>query len=187
MAWSKQIFNEINNFTTCTERELLYKVTVVKRSWFSVIGLGNFYSEHYYDGVFELVEGLITAALVFIWPRWLCEVQECLKTFISGAALFLLLLCHTVDVVYMVCEETFKLHFVILIISSLSAGLLWWKYRLQFKTIVMIISVLISIINTASNLFMFEFDLKLDGYGCPFASNHHAVNTSHTLCNCSCS
>ena len=86
--------------------------------------------------------------------------------------------CHLVEVIHMFCSRTFKPYVVILIVSLLLAALLQCKYKLQFTTFVMLMTVLITIINNASNLFMVEFNLKLDGYGCPFTFDQ-AVNTSH--------
>ena len=76
VAWSKSLFDNITNFTTCVEKLPLYKETILKGSLFSIIGLGNFYSENYFDGAFELVEGIIAAFLIIIYPRWLCKAHE---------------------------------------------------------------------------------------------------------------
>ena len=154
---------------------------MLKRSLFSIIGLSNFYSGHYFDGAFEFVEGVITVFLLFIWPHWLCKIQERIKNLISVATVILLIIAHIVDIIYMYCSRKFNSHILILIFSSVLVGLLQYKYRLQLKTLVMILSVLITIMNTASNLFLFEFSLKLDGYGCPFILDHQAVNSSHYL------
>ena len=178
VVWSKQIFSKIASFSTCLEKESLYKTVVIKSSLLSVIGLGNFYSKHYFDGVFEFVEGAIAAFLVIMWPGCLCKLQERIKTFISAAMLTLLIVCHVIECIHMYCSRTFKIHSVILITALLLGALLWYKCGLKFKTFVMIISVFITILNTVSDLFMFEFNLKLDGYGCPFITEHPVMNVS---------
>ena len=76
VVWSKQIFSNIASYSNCFEKESLYKTVVLKCSLLSIIGLGNFYSEHYFDGVFELMEGAITIFLVIMWPGCLCKLQE---------------------------------------------------------------------------------------------------------------
>lgn len=154
---------------------------MLKGSLFSIIGLSNFYSKHYFDGAFEFVEGVITVFLLFMWPHWLCKLQQRIKTFISVGMLIILIAGHIVELIYMFCSRTFKPHIVILIISSLGAGLIQYKYGLQFKTFIMMLSVLIIISNTASNLFLFEFNFKLDGCGYPFTLDHQAVNNSNML------
>ena len=136
---------------------------------FSIIGLGNFYSENYFDGAFELVEGVVTVVLIIICPRWFCKVQEQIKTFISVAMLTLLITCNTIEGILMYCSKAFnKPHIPILVISFILAGSLTYKCGLQLKTFVMVISILITILNTVNNLGMVELDLKLDGDGCPF-------------------
>ena len=83
----------------------------------------------------------------------------------------------------MYCSRTFKTpwHSVILLISLFVTSSLLYKCGLKFKTSVMIMSVLITIINTVSNLFMFEFNLKLDGYGCPFILEDSVMNISDVI------
>ena len=68
MVWSRQFFGKITN-ATCSEKEPLYKAAVLKISWLSIIGLGNFYSEHYFDGAFELMEGVIAIFSIIVWPH----------------------------------------------------------------------------------------------------------------------
>ena len=138
-------------------------------SLFSIIGLGNFYSENYFDGALELVEGVVTVVLIIISPRWFCKVHEQIKTVISAAMLTLLIICNTIEGILMYCSKAFnKPHIAISLISLVVAVILKYKCGLQFKTFVMTISILITIFNTVTNLFMFKFDLKLDGDGCPF-------------------
>ena len=169
VTWSKSLFDNITSFTTCAEKLPLYKETVLMESLFSIIGLGNFYSENYFDGAFELVEGAVTVVLIIICPRWFCKVQEQIKTFISVAMLTLLIICNSIEGILMYCSKVFnKPHIPIFIISFILAGTLTYKCGLQLKTLVMVISILITILNTVANLFMVELDLKLDGDGCPF-------------------
>ena len=169
IAWSKSLFNNITSFTTCAEELPLYKGTVLINSLFSIIGLGNFYSKNYFDGVFELVEGAITVLLIIIYPSWFCKVKEQVKTVISAVLLFLLIICNILEGILMYCSKEFNKPYIpILIISLVLAGVLQYKYGLQCKTFVITISTLITILNTVTNLFLFEFDLKLDGDGCPF-------------------
>jgi len=162
--------------STCNEREPLHKVAVLRLSLFSIIGLGNFYSGHYFDGTFEFVEGVITVFLVIMWPQQLCKLPEHLKNIISVNMMILLILWNTVQVIHMYCSKSFNPYFVILIFSIIFTIFLQCKYRFQCRTFSMIVAVLITVLNTASNLFMFEFDFKLDGYGCPFTLDHQAVN-----------
>ena len=178
LVWSKQIFSNITSISTCFEEQSLYKTVVLERSWLSIIGLGNFYSKHYFDGVFELVEGAIATFLVLMCPGWLCKIKESIKTFISVVVLSLLIFCHAVELTHMYCSRSFKIHTVTLLTSLLLAALLYHKTGLKLKTFVMITSVLIIILNTVSNLFLFEFNLKLDGYGCPFKLEDSVMNIS---------
>ena len=177
VSWSKSLFDNITSFTTCAEELPVYKGTVLIDSLFSIIGLGNFYSKNYFDGAIELMEGAITVILIIICPRWFCKVKEQIKFGISVALLILLIFCNILEGVLMGCNKAFnKPHIPILIVSLFIAGILQYRCGLQFKTFVIIISTLITIFNTITNLFLFEFDFKLDGDGCPFTLDD-AVDT----------
>ena len=180
VSWSKSMFNNITSFTTCAEQLPLYKKTVLIGSLFSIIGLGNFYSKNYFDGAIELGEGVITITtviLIIICSRWFCKVQKQIKTGISLVLLILLIFCNILEGVLMYCNKAFdKPHIPISIVSLVLAGFLGCKCGLQFKTFVIITSTLITILNTVTNFFLFKFDLKLDGDGCPFTLDD-AVDT----------
>ena len=124
------------------------------------------------------MEGAIATFLVLMCPGWLCKLKEGIKTFISAVALSLLIPCYAVEFIDMYCSRSFKIQSVTLLASLVLAALLYYKYGLKFKTFVMIMSVLITILNTVGNLFMFEFNLKLDGYGCPFKLEDSVMNIS---------
>ena len=124
LVWSKQIFSNITSSSTCFEEQSLYKTVVLKSSLLSIIGLGKFYSKHYFDGVFELVEGAIATFLVLLCPGCLCKLKENIKTFISAAVLFLLIVCHVIELIHMCRSRSFKIHSVTLITSLLFTALL---------------------------------------------------------------
>lgn len=170
VSWSNQFFREV----PCSEKQLLNKPAVMKASLFSFIGMGNFYSEHYFNGAFELVQGVIAIFLVTIWPSWLCKLREHVKNLISVGLLILLIVSNILEAIHMFCTGIFEVYFMIMIISLILASCLRYKcgIQLQCTTFSMIIALSNVTLNTLliSNLLMVEFNFKLDGHSVKVAS-----------------
>ena len=145
----------------CTEgsikRSTLFGVSFIP------LGIGKFYSGEHFNGIFELVQGVIAITSILVWYYYKCKNTEFLSDILLTLALFL---CFALEVGHMVCSKQIEqFYIVVMVISMILTFSLRYCCMNNFLTIIVTISTMCLLI--VSDALMVHFYKKHDGYGCP--------------------
>ena len=136
---------------------------------FLPLGIGKFYSGEHFNGVFELVQGVIATTSVLVW--YCCERKN--VKILSDIVLTIgLYLCFALEVGHMVCSKQVEYFYIVVMVISMMLTCCFRCCCLRcccdmnnFLTVIVTISTMCLLI--ASDAFMVHFFKELDGYGCP--------------------
>lgn len=159
LPWS----TESDDTQNCTEgnikRSTLFAVSLIP------LGFGKFYSGYYFNGLFELVQGLIAIISVLVWyycckrpkVKWLSDILLTLGLF----------LCYAIEVTHMICSKQFELFYIIMLVISLT---LTFALRCCCCCCNDLITVIVTIstmcLLTVGDAFVVQFFKEVDGHGC---------------------
>ena len=129
---------------------------------FVPFGVGKFYSGDYFNGLFELLEGLIAIASIAVW--YFCKTKR-LKPFYDILLVFALLSCYVIEVTHMICSKQVEAFYIIIMVISLilTCILRYWSCN----NVIVIVTLLTTLFLSASDAFMVWFFKEVDGHGCP--------------------
>ena len=146
----------------CTEGSI-ERTTLFVVSFFP-IGIGKFYSGEYFNGVFELVQGIIAITSVLVW--YYCERKN-VKVLSDILLIIGLLLCFALEVGHMICSKQLEPFYIaVMVISLMLTCCLRYYCRLN-NSLTVIVTILTMCLLIASDAFMVYFFKELDGHGCP--------------------
>ena len=140
-----------------TERTTLFAVSFIP------LGVGKFYSGEYFDGIFELLQGIIAITSVLVWYYCRRKNVKRLSDVLLTIALFL---CFALEIGHMICSKLVELFYIIVMVISLvlTCGLRYCCLN-DFLTVIVTISTMCLLI--ASDALMVYFFKEVDGHGCP--------------------
>ena len=140
-----------------TERTTLFAVSFIP------LGVGKFYSGEYFNGIFELLQGIIAITSVLVWYYCRRKNVKLLSDVLLTIALFL---CFALEIGHMICSKQIELFYIIVMIISmmLTCGLRYCCLN-DFLTVIVTISTMCLLI--ASDALMVYFIKEVDGHGCP--------------------
>ena len=128
------------------------------------MGIGKFYSGDHFNGLFELIECLITLASILVW--YCCKHQN-VKLLSDVLLAVALISCYILEIAHMICSGQVEPFYIITIIISL---ILPCVLRCccccnSFITIIVTVSTMLLLIVT--DALMVRFFKENDGNGCP--------------------
>ena len=146
----------------CTEGSI-ERTTLFAMS-FSPLGVGKFYSGEHFNGIFELLQGIITITSVLVWYYCRRKNVKLLSDILLTIALFL---CFALEVGHMICSKQFEPFYIIVMVISL---ILTCTLRCccccnDHLTVIVTISTMCLL--TVSDALMVYYVKDVDGYGCP--------------------
>ena len=151
-----------NNAQNCTEgrikRDTLFIVS------FAPLGFGKFYSGDKFNGLFELIEGLIALTSILVWKY--CKRQN--VKFISDVILALALLSsYMLEIIHMICSKQVEPFYIITIIISLILLCILRCCCCCNNLIIVIVTISTMVLQIVTDALMVHFFKETDGYGCP--------------------
>ena len=190
LPWSKDPSN--GTTSDCSKHQAVNKNVALLLSIGSVFGLDDFYTGNFLDGVFALVQGVITILSILIsLCTWRCS--KCLKCFkcirifkiFSDITLTILLaICILSEITHMIinCDNSTEFYEIIynivtIILFFFTCYLRYSKFcrwceekhpKLSRRLMATLITIVVMLINTIVDFLLVWYDKRLDGNGCPF-------------------
>ena len=149
-----------DNAQNCTEgrieRSTLFAVS------FMPLGVGQFYSGDYFNGIFELAENVIAITSLLVW--YYCKRQN-VKLLSDILLTTALVSCCAIEIIHMICSKQVEVLYIITMFISLTLTCTLRCCCCNNLTVIVTISTMCFLI--ASDTFMVWYFKEVDGYGCP--------------------